>query len=203
MSNPPKLAIVPASAMPPDPGSNQKIATQRVTQAPTVRDAAFLALQIASTCRAWIQENENLIAAMARLTSRLADHVQALEERAGVDGDKTLKAEVEAAVKQAAAAVEKQKIEQPPPKGEGLREVEPGVPLLDQLREGEQILLEDSITGERRWVTADDPINPTENAIRLGPKPPTQGIGFNGPIPKLSDPDVPSPTLGQPPEKPA
>ena len=203
MSNPPRLAIVPASAMPPDPGSNEKIHTQRAVQAPTVRDAAFLALQVASTCRAWIQSNENLINAMARLTSRLADHVQALEERAGVDGDKTLKAEIEAAVKAASETVERQKIRQPPPKGEGLREVEPGVPLVDQLLEGEQILLEDTISGERRWVTVDDPIAPTEAAIRLGPKPPTQGIGFSGPIPKLSDPDVPSPTLGQPPEKPA
>jgi len=217
MSN--RLSIVPASAMPPDPNGNQKIATVRAQQAPSVREQASLALSLSITARQWINGNEPLISAMARLVTRLCDHVQLLEETGNVPEERRLKqmidAEAKAAIEKAqATAAASEKVPQPAPQGENLIDPPEGPLSITVLLEAMdahaatlgvpvQLLTEDS-EGVRRWSTRDElaagDLHGTP--LKIGPKPATQFVNGARP-PKVSDPDVPAPSIGQPPEKPA
>jgi hypothetical protein len=199
--------IVGKDQMPPDPGANDKIATQRATLPPTVREQASLALNLAVTASHWIEGNQNLIGAMSRLITLLCDHVQDLEEQVGIPEDKRMKAVVAARAK---AAVEK--VTQPPPQGENLIDPPPSPLTITSLLEaidahaaaiGQEVqLLTEDESGARKWSTRDDLAagNLHGTPLKIGPKPATQFVNGAKP-PKMSDP--PPPAVGQPPEKPA
>lgn len=213
----PRLMIVPGDALPPGSPADA-IPTQRAMQMPTTREQIGMALKLAGAAYRAAEQHQQVIGALHALLERACYHIKLLEVATGVAPDKHLDAEIKAQL-EAAQRAQQERLNQPPPQGENLIDPPPGELSIGQLVEAmddharnlnlpsvAMHLLTENEKGERQWITREQVMNdPLPGApLKIGPKPPTQGIGFAGArVPRVSDPDVPAPAIQQPPECPA